>query len=673
MRVAALISGGKDSCYNMMQCVMAGHQIVALANLKPPDSPVDELDSYMYQTVGYQALDLYAEAMGLPMYRATLSGASLNIGRGYTPQEGDEVEDLYHLLKMIKEKECVDAVSVGAILSDYQRVRVENVCQRLGLQPLCYLWRRKQEDLLDEMISSGLQAILIKVAAFGLDPEKHLGKTLQEMRPHLKRLSAQYGVHVCGEGGEYETLTLDCPLFSKKIVVDSTEVMMHSNDAFAPVAYLRLLKLHLKDKAGSAVLNLGEPCPCDIDQLIPHELDLHNETEHKPLTFLPQEWPSGSGVHWSSQTCCGFRWISEVISYGSNVQKATLAGLTSFKAQVEEKGLQMSDAVLVHLYVQNMDDFAAINAEYGKLFTVSPPARVCVQCCLPQDTLFKMDVLFWLPVPCRDDFIVEKIAMHVQSISHWAPANIGPYSQAVRVGGGIFCAGQIALKPCTMTLVSGRIVAESRLSLRHVERVLDAIAPGTSLRHVMVAQCYVTQSSYIPTALEAWKGFLTHQDVTPMLTVVVVPRLPRGAVVEWHVLASVSDPVDQKNFSASIQRSGYQARLNGSISSCKTCASLVLSVSASTPQEPGLHLCHVNSLVRDVLQKASLELTSLSLIPVCCRTFYRSNNLGLQSLHEDLLAILKEVWGENAPCLVLVPVIDLLSSELLNISIWLSC
>ncbi|XP_040189159.1 diphthine--ammonia ligase isoform X3 [Rana temporaria] len=295
MKVVALISGGKDSCYNMMQCVMAGHQIVALANLKPPDSAVDELDSYMYQTVGYQALDLYAEAMGLPLYRATLSGASLNIGRGYTPQEGDEVEDLYRLLKMIKEKECVDAVSVGAILSDYQRVRVENVCQRLGLQPLAYLWRRKQEDLLDEMISSGLQAILIKVAAFGLDPEKHLGKTLEEMRPYLKQLSALYGVHVCGEGGEYETLTLDCPLFSKEIVVDSTEVMMHSNDAFAPVAYLRMLKLHLKDKAGSTVLKSGEPCPCDIDQLVPHETELHTETQHQPLVLLPQEWSSGTG------------------------------------------------------------------------------------------------------------------------------------------------------------------------------------------------------------------------------------------------------------------------------------------------------------------------------------------------------------------------------------------
>ncbi|XP_073465984.1 diphthine--ammonia ligase isoform X1 [Aquarana catesbeiana] len=672
MKVVALISGGKDSCYNMMQCVMAGHQIVALANLKPPDSAVDELDSYMYQTVGYQALDLYAEAMGLPLYRATLSGASLNTGKGYTPQEGDEVEDLYRLLKMIKEKECVDAVSVGAILSDYQRVRVENVCQRLGLQPLAYLWRRKQEDLLDEMISSGLQAILIKVAAFGLDPKKHLGKTLEEMRPYLKQLSAQYGVHVCGEGGEYETLTLDCPLFSKEIVVDSTEVMMHSNDAFAPVAYLRMLKLHLKDKAGSTVLKSGEPCPCDIDQLVPHETELQGETEHKPLFFIPQEWSSGSGVHWSSQTCSGFRWISEVTSCGGNVQEATLSGLSSFKAQVEENGLQISDAVLVHLYVQNMDDFATINAEYGRLFSVAPPARVCVQCCLPRDTLFKMDVLFWLPVTCRDDFTAEKTAMHVQSISHWAPANIGPYSQAVRVDGGVFCAGQIALKPCTMQLVPGRILAESRLSLRHVERVLDAVAPGTSLRHVMVAQCYVTQNSYIHTALEAWKESFKHQDVTPMLTVVVVPRLPRGAVVEWHVLATSSDPVDQSHFSSSIQRSGYHAMLEGSISSCKTCASLVLSVSASSPQKPVLDWHHVSTLIEDRLQKAFSELSSQHLIPLCCRTFYRSNNLELQSLQEDFPVILKKVWGKNAPCLVLVPVIDLPGHELLNMSFWLS-
>ncbi|XP_053783535.1 diphthine--ammonia ligase isoform X4 [Desmodus rotundus] len=172
MRVAALISGGKDSCYNMMQCVAAGHQIVALANLRPPENQLesDELDSYMYQTVGHHAIDLYAEAMVLPLYRRTIRGRSVDTGRVYTKCEGDEVEDLYELLKLVKEKEEVEGISVGAILSDYQRVRVENVCKRLNLQPLAYLWQRNQEDLLREMISSNIQAVIIKVAALEIPP-----------------------------------------------------------------------------------------------------------------------------------------------------------------------------------------------------------------------------------------------------------------------------------------------------------------------------------------------------------------------------------------------------------------------------------------------------------------------------------------------------------------------
>lgn len=58
----------------------------------------------MYQTVGHQAIDLYAEAMGLPLYRRTIEGSSLDTGREYSQREGDEVEDLYHLLKLVKVK-----------------------------------------------------------------------------------------------------------------------------------------------------------------------------------------------------------------------------------------------------------------------------------------------------------------------------------------------------------------------------------------------------------------------------------------------------------------------------------------------------------------------------------------------------------------------------------------
>ncbi|GBP90147.1 Diphthine--ammonia ligase, partial [Eumeta japonica] len=100
MRTVALISGGKDSCYNMMQCISAGHTIVALANLKPVDK--DELDSYMYQTVGHHGIELYAEAMGLPLYREITRGRAIDQSKNYKPTEDDEVEDLYKLLSKVK-------------------------------------------------------------------------------------------------------------------------------------------------------------------------------------------------------------------------------------------------------------------------------------------------------------------------------------------------------------------------------------------------------------------------------------------------------------------------------------------------------------------------------------------------------------------------------------------
>lgn len=62
-----------------------------------------------------------------------------------------------------------------------------------------------------------VEAIVIKVAAIGLDPRKHLGLTLAEMEDYLISLDDKYGVSVCGEGGEYETLVLDCPMFQKRI------------------------------------------------------------------------------------------------------------------------------------------------------------------------------------------------------------------------------------------------------------------------------------------------------------------------------------------------------------------------------------------------------------------------------------------------------------------------
>ena len=93
----------------------------------------------------------------------------------------------------------ITGVSSGAILSNYQRNRVENVCvviclyltlvrcARLGLVSVAYLWQRDQKELLKEMIDSDIEAIMIKVAAIGLS-KKHLGKTIRDMYPYLCEL-----------------------------------------------------------------------------------------------------------------------------------------------------------------------------------------------------------------------------------------------------------------------------------------------------------------------------------------------------------------------------------------------------------------------------------------------------------------------------------------------------
>ncbi|MBA0618806.1 hypothetical protein Godav_028097 [Gossypium davidsonii] len=151
MKVVALVSGGKDSCYAMMKCIQYGHQIVAAANLLPADDSVDELDSYMYQTNAWEfhcSEGEYKDPQGKP-FKRVLWHHKLSYQR--TP--GDEVEDMFILLNEVKKQiPSITAVSSGAIASDYQRLRVESVCSRLGLVSLAYLWKQDQSLLLQEMV-----------------------------------------------------------------------------------------------------------------------------------------------------------------------------------------------------------------------------------------------------------------------------------------------------------------------------------------------------------------------------------------------------------------------------------------------------------------------------------------------------------------------------------------
>lgn len=351
MRVVGLVSGGKDSCYNLINVVAEGHELVALANLRPKKEDSDELDSMMYQTVGHEVIDLYAEAMDLPLFRRDLEGSGLAIDKDYEPTQGDEVEDLFNLLKQVNDnvEGGIEGVAVGAILSDYQRVRVENVCARLNLTPLAYLWQRDQDELIEEMVGCKMEAILIKVAALGLEPTRHLGKTIADLKDHLRRMAGRFGNNVCGEGGEYESLTLDCPLFKKRIIIEEKEVVMHSDDAFAPVAYLKVKKCRLASKHGHKMsrrelLKLPVKNSMDLADEILREIDTDDEDEppvtvnhvfssshsNGPLTGSINKSPSSTTPHPALTT------VAPVINLSNPTRPGTSSSSTSASTSTTE-------------------------------------------------------------------------------------------------------------------------------------------------------------------------------------------------------------------------------------------------------------------------------------------------------------------------------------------------
>ena len=255
MRLAALVSGGKDSLLAMcLAAQLGGHEIVAVCNLFPSatavpggssstravDVPVDnkdDLDSHCFQTVGHQHIPELCECLGLPLFRRAIRHhTSLRTQLTYRPsdhrsekEEGDgaravdEVEELYSLLKDTMAAcaarnggdgaaagASLQGVVSGAILSNYQRLRVENVCSRLGLTSVAPLWQLSGETVLGLLRRLRFEAITIKVASMGLVPARHLGKDIAgQLLPHM--LSLRPHIHPAGEGGEFESFTLNAP------------------------------------------------------------------------------------------------------------------------------------------------------------------------------------------------------------------------------------------------------------------------------------------------------------------------------------------------------------------------------------------------------------------------------------------------------------------------------
>jgi diphthine-ammonia ligase len=245
------------------------------------------------------------------------SGKSKVQSLQYTQTEGDEVEDLEVLLREVQRLfPEVEAVSSGAIFSTYQRNRVEHVCGRLNLMSVGYLWQKEQHSLLGEMVDSGVEAILIKVAAMGLEADDHLGKTIAELTPHFRKLHSKFQFHVCGEGGEYETLVLDCPLFKrKKVALKRTTVHIPDDDqGGGTVGILVIEEAEIVDKPNplTASVATSSLATATVPVSPPPQPKLYVVCPDKVASFfLPEVYASDDGLHLHTEGhTSGYRYVS---------------------------------------------------------------------------------------------------------------------------------------------------------------------------------------------------------------------------------------------------------------------------------------------------------------------------------------------------------------------------
>ena len=555
LNVIALISGGKDSLYSLLHILRNGHRIVALANMYPPGcipstepgtsaaaagedetetGEEEDMDSFMYQTIGHSVIPLYSEALGIPLYRGVIRGGAVDSDRvyerinspgpapGHTQEGGeeDETESLIPLLQRIKTAHPeADAISAGAILSTYQRTRVESVAGRLGLTPLAWLWMypflpapveragvSTEAGLLEDMAAAGCSARIIKVASGGLDEGVLWGDVSDStggatLRGRIVKAMGRFtgpgedvrGA-VLGEGGEYETLAVDGPgyLWKKRIVVGDVWVCRGEGG----VAFCRLKEAKCVDKeekeegAGVGLESVRRPGMLDgwfegvlgeVVSLAHGEDGLSGATERLSLESGFKECEMVQTKNPSVWT------ISNMTAPEAGPDAgAQMEAIASMVQTMLTNGQRSADDIaFATVLLHSMGDFALVNGIYSALFKrPNPPARATVACgdTLPDGVKIMISVV--VDMGPRD----MRQGLHVQSRSYWAPANIGPYSQAMSIPQGsgrvIYVAGQIPLEPASMEIIGSLTGGESWmdkytsgavLSLQHMWRIGTAM------------------------------------------------------------------------------------------------------------------------------------------------------------------------------------------------------
>ncbi|MCX8193551.1 MAG: diphthine--ammonia ligase [Nitrososphaeria archaeon] len=221
MKLAALFSGGKDSTYAIYCVENMGCTVELLLTAYPRSA-----DALYFHYPNIWLTRLQAEAMRKEHILERVVD--------------DELETLKNLIE--KASETVEGIVLGVISSNFQKKTVEEICRENNLQLFTPLWSRDPSRLIREIINSDFKVMVTGVAAWGLTRE-WLGKILTEIEvERLEDIGERFGVNLCGEGGEMETIVLDCPLFTKRLEIVDHEVEWKGDRGFLNILEARLVE-----------------------------------------------------------------------------------------------------------------------------------------------------------------------------------------------------------------------------------------------------------------------------------------------------------------------------------------------------------------------------------------------------------------------------------------------
>ena len=205
MKVAVLFSGGKDSIYASYLAKQAGNELVCLISVVSENK-----ESYMFHTPNIKKTKKQAQVMNLPLIIQTTKG-----------EKEKELEDLEEVIEKVKQEYGVEAIVTGAIQSVYQSSRIQKICDKLKLKCINPLWQKDELEYLHELINNNFKVMIVGVFAEGLN-QSWLGRIIDEnFIKEVQELNKKYKIHVAGEGGEFETFVIGCPLFDRELEVKS--------------------------------------------------------------------------------------------------------------------------------------------------------------------------------------------------------------------------------------------------------------------------------------------------------------------------------------------------------------------------------------------------------------------------------------------------------------------